>query len=230
MMMRNAACIPVAGLTAYESLVKCGLDSNQSSNLLVIGGAGGVGSWIITLAKAMHPKAQVIATASSKSQQDWCTSLGADQIMKHNEIEQHLKGGQDGSVDAIICLTEPTAELFSTVSNVIKPYGTVCLVVAGKSIESINLSFCFFKCVNVVTETVFSSIRSNYTKIVPSQELDYILDLLSRGIIRAPLSPDITDGGMFSESFNDAIKPNGVLKGLSQVHGRRGNFVMKVIE
>jgi NADPH2:quinone reductase len=72
--LRDAASIPVAGLTAFESLHKVGLaavtnvDRESSSNvveksLLIIGGAGGVGSWTISLARAWYPKLKIIATA-----------------------------------------------------------------------------------------------------------------------------------------------------------------------
>lgn len=229
--LRDCACIPVAGLTAYESLAKCGLIANSSDShigsLLVVGASGGVGSWTITLARALNPSLQIIASASNQDQHDWCISLGADRVIKHDEITSKLECGREGSVDAIICLTEPTQDLFGGLSDVVKPYGTICLVVAGKSIGSLNLGFCFFKCVNVKTETVFSSIRTKYRKIVPSNELGHIIDLLASGKIKAPLSPAL-EGGKISESFRKALGEDGVLKALSEPTGRRGNFIMKI--
>ena len=246
-LLRDCACIPVAGLTAYESLAKCGLvggtretkssDSNQSSNgdggtnisrrLLVVGASGGVGSWTMALARALNPGLEIVATASTPAQQEWCLSLGADTAMKHDEILSRLGGGREGSVDAVVCLTEPTQELFGTLSEVIKPYGIICLVVAGTSIASLNLGFCFFKCADVKTQTVFSSIRSGYRKIVPAEELALIIDLLASGRLKAPLSPDL-ENGKTSESFRNALDENGVLNSLSELTGRRGNFVMKI--
>lgn len=228
--LRDCACIPVAGLTAYESLAKCGLVENgdsSKSSLLVVGASGGVGSWTITLARALNPGLEIIATASNQDQHDWCVSLGADRVIKHDEITSKLECGREGSVDAIVCLTEPTQDLFGALSDVIKPYGTICLVVAGKSIGSLNLGFCFFKCVDVKTETVFSSIRSKYTKIVPSRELAVIIDLLTSDKIKAPLSPALKNGNV-SESFRNSLGEDGVLKALSEPTGRRGNFVMKI--
>ncbi len=228
--LRDCACIPVAGLTAYESLAKCGLVANSDSaksSLLVVGASGGVGSWTITLAKALNPGLEVIATASNQDQHDWCFSLGANRVIKHDEITSKLECGREGSVDAIVCLAEPTKDLFGALSDVIKPYGTICLVVAGKSIGALNLGFCFFKCVDVKTETVFSSIRSKYTKIVPSRELGLIINLLTSGKIKAPLSPALKSGNV-SESFRNALGEDGVLKALSEPTGRRGNFVMKI--
>ncbi|KAL3896657.1 MAG: hypothetical protein SGARI_007117 [Bacillariaceae sp.] len=224
---QSAACIPVAGLTAYESLVKCGIEKKKS--LLVVGGSGGVGSWTIVLAKHMTPNLHITATASTKEQQEWCKSLGASKAIPHDEIEQHLDGGREGSVDAIICLTEPTPELFASLSNAIKPYGTICLVVAGKSIESLNMGFCFFKCVNVVTETVFSSIRTGYSHIHPGEEMNQIIHWIVKAGLKVPISPKLVDGRI-SDKFSDALKEGGVLKAMSQPHGKMGNLVMNIHE
>lgn len=262
--LREAASIPIAGLTAFECLAKVGLsaaekriqngkimetvghvatDGTISSHgakeitksslktLLVVGGAGGVGSWIITLARAWHPHLNIIATASTTEQQEWCQShLGANQVFKHEEIRDKLHGGREGSVDAIICLAEPTQLLFGACAEVLKPYGHICLVVAGQSIQSLDLSFLFFKCATVSMVTVFSSIRTNFQQIVPSDELAVILQLLSKQTIRAPLSPDLEPSGKVSERFKDALQNDGVLHALSnnQQGGRRGKYVMRI--
>ena len=78
-----------------------------------------------------------------------------------------------------------------------------------------------------MTETVFSSIRSKYHKIVPAKNLAMISELLASGKIKAPLSPELRNGDV-SESFQDALGENGVLRALSKATGRRGNFVMKI--
>jgi NADPH:quinone reductase-like Zn-dependent oxidoreductase len=247
--LRDAASIPVAGLTAYECLVKIGLAANKqeikqgslqsvglessrqkettekdvSASLLIVGGSGGVGSWIITLARAWHPNLKIIVTASPESHA-WCTSLGASQVIAHNRIADTLAGGPAGSVSSIICLTEPKQLLFNTLAEVIQPYGQICLVVAGKGIESLNMGFCFFKCANVLTCTVFSSIRTKYNHIVPAEELHVILGLLASQTIQAPLSLDLEGT---SEKFQNALKDGGVLKLLAAPH-RRGNLVMMI--
>mmetsp|Transcript_14773 Transcript_14773/g.27992 ORF Transcript_14773/g.27992 Transcript_14773/m.27992 type:complete len:552 (-) Transcript_14773:60-1715(-) len=254
-LLRDAAAVPVAGLTAYECLVKMGLAGDTrvgsdgqlervglsadgdnlsiqaattkcgAKSFLIVGAAGGVGSWLLTLTKALHPNMKMIATASSAETEEWCKSLGANQMIKHHEISQVLKGGREGSVDYIVCLTEPTSSVFGALAEVIKPYGKIVLVAAGKGIESLDLGFCFFKCVNIYTETVFSSIRTKFEHIVPADELTSILNLMARQTIVAPLSPDMES---VSEKFSDALKDNGVLPLLSRESKKRGNLVMMV--
>ncbi len=242
--MRAAATVPLAGCTAYESLVKVGLGLDSGSSglgltptpthtpthtladtktkrLLVVGGAGGVGSWIIQLARACHPNdLEIIATVSTDSQ--WCLDMGAHRTIHHNDI-MTLGSGPKGSVDSIICLTEPTKEIFNALAEVIRPFGNICLVVAGKGIENLNLGFVFFKCANVSTQTVFSSMRHGY-HLAQNDEMQVILDFMKDGKIDAPLHPMLMSG---SHAWEEAMKDGGLMDVLTSGHCR-GKLVMKI--
>ncbi|KAK9004080.1 hypothetical protein V6N11_001892 [Hibiscus sabdariffa] len=71
----EAASIPLAIGTAYQGLEKTGLSSGQS--ILVLGGAGGVGTMVIQLAKHVFGASKVVATSSS-AKLELLKSLGAD--------------------------------------------------------------------------------------------------------------------------------------------------------
>jgi len=71
----QAAALPLAILTAYEGLERAGLAAGKS--VLVLGGAGGVGSLAIQLAKKIYGASKVAATASTKKI-ELLKSLGAD--------------------------------------------------------------------------------------------------------------------------------------------------------
>ena len=197
--LHSAACIPVAGVTALESLVKVGLpvanntptpssSSGDKHRLLIVGGAGGVGSWATILARATYGNyVEIVCTTGSKESSDWCTKLGADATIGHDEIDSKLGTGPKGSCDSIICLTEPTTALFASLAEVLRPYGKICLVVAGEGIKSLDMSFIFFKCGTVCTETVFSSSRCGY-HIDQADEMRNILKVLRVKKIAAPLS------------------------------------------
>jgi NADPH:quinone reductase len=70
----EAAAVPLAGGTAYEAIVRR-LDVKVGETALVHGGAGGVGSFAVQIAKAAG--ARVLATAGPDNQET-LASLGAD--------------------------------------------------------------------------------------------------------------------------------------------------------
>lgn len=79
--MEAASAIPLAGLTAYQSLYQYGALS-QGQKLLILGASGGVGSFAIQLAKAKG--AEVIGVASTKNH-DYMKSLGADHTVDYKD-------------------------------------------------------------------------------------------------------------------------------------------------
>ncbi|OUI81251.1 Zn-dependent oxidoreductase [Gluconobacter sp. DsW_056] len=84
----EAAALPLTAITAWEMLFDR-LDIRRSvpgttSSILIIGGAGGVSSMAIQLAKVLTD-ITVIATASRPETQDWVTSLRADYVIDHSK-------------------------------------------------------------------------------------------------------------------------------------------------
>lgn len=83
----EAAALPLTTITAYEAMFERlgihpnGADAGQT--ILMIGGAGGVGSIAIQLAK--RAGLVVIATASRPETADWVMSFGADHVVNHKE-------------------------------------------------------------------------------------------------------------------------------------------------
>ncbi|KAL8519055.1 hypothetical protein ACS0TY_010122 [Phlomoides rotata] len=71
----QAAGLPLAVETAYEGLERAGF--SQGKSILVLGGAGGVGSLVIQLAKQVFGASKVAATAST-GKLDFIKDLGAD--------------------------------------------------------------------------------------------------------------------------------------------------------
>lgn len=90
----HAAAIPLAGLTAWKSLIEtAGLEPGQ--RVLIHGGAGGVGSFAVQLAKWRG--ARVIATASPHNH-DYLHDLGADETIDYRSagLEEEI-----GKVDVV---------------------------------------------------------------------------------------------------------------------------------
>lgn len=74
--MREAAALPLVGITAYEGLTRAGVGEGQT--VLVQGGAGGVGHVAVQIAR--HLGASVSATGRGRDQMKLIESLGARPI------------------------------------------------------------------------------------------------------------------------------------------------------
>ncbi|MDO6824927.1 zinc-dependent alcohol dehydrogenase family protein [Marinobacter sp. 1_MG-2023] len=101
--MREAAALPLVGITAFEGLQRAGVKAGQ--NVLVHGGTGGVGHVAVQLAK--HFGATVYSTASGEKAFDIVKSYGATPIDYKTEtvadyVEAHTSGvGFDVVFDSV---------------------------------------------------------------------------------------------------------------------------------
>lgn len=133
----EAAALPLVGLTASEALfdhlgLSMEADANQGKRLLIIGGAGGVGSIAIQLAK--QAGTHVIATASRADSQAWCQQLGADQVIDHR---QPLPPQLEQDVDWILCAADTDSHLDNMAAS-IRPFGKICALVSHRQPMDMN--------------------------------------------------------------------------------------------
>jgi len=91
----TAAAIPLVGLTAWEGLfenmhIPLDKNLNKGKTILVVGGAGGVGSIAVQLAKKVAGLT-VIASASRKETEAYSKKMGADFVINHkNSLKDEL--------------------------------------------------------------------------------------------------------------------------------------------
>ncbi len=91
--MREAAALPLVGITAYEGLMRAGIKAGQK--VLVHGGAGGVGHVALQLAK--HFGASVCATGSGEKALGIIESYGATGINYRTEsVAEYVAKYSDG--------------------------------------------------------------------------------------------------------------------------------------
>src|SRR5690606_27625602 len=129
-------------LTAYEALFdRLGLPTepaqNQNRSILIIGGAGGVGSIAIQLAKWAGLK--VITTASRNNSNQWCRSLGADHVLDHSKpLVPQLHALGDPEIALIFCLYQMDP-YWEEIAEIIAPQGKICGIVDSQSPLEFNL-------------------------------------------------------------------------------------------
>ncbi len=128
----QAAALPLTAITAWEALFdRLGVSpqgEHAGRSVLVIGGAGGVGSIGIQLAKTLAGLT-VIATASRPESAAWCRELGADHTIDHHgDMPAQLRQLGFAEVDYILCFND-TDRHFAAMATAIAPQGKICSIV-----------------------------------------------------------------------------------------------------
>lgn len=134
----QSAAIPLTALTAWEGLYEQ-LKVKKGGTLLVLNGAGGVGSLVIQMAKKLS-NMTVIATASRDETKQWTTQMGADHVINHREnMPQQLKALGFEQMDYIYCCYN-TEVHFEAMTEMIAPSGHIVSIVnSGKPLAIENL-------------------------------------------------------------------------------------------
>ncbi|ELY3541981.1 zinc-binding alcohol dehydrogenase family protein [Cronobacter turicensis] len=124
-----AAAIPLTALTAWEGLFErlAIQNAGEDKTLLIIGGAGGVGSLAIPFAR-LHSKVKIIATASREDSAQWCRDRGADLVVNYRDLPDELAKEGIKFVDFIFILNDTDGH-WAAVSQLIAPQGHICSIV-----------------------------------------------------------------------------------------------------
>lgn len=133
-----AAALPLTAITAWELLFErmdiarhdTGSSASAGGCLLVSGAAGGVGSVLTQLARALS-NLTVIGTASRAESAAWVKSMGAHHIVDHNKpLLPQLAALDIPQVDFVASLTNTDRNL-SQLIEVMKPRGHFGLIDAS---------------------------------------------------------------------------------------------------
>ncbi|AYG58664.1 zinc-binding alcohol dehydrogenase family protein [Rhizobium jaguaris] len=127
----HAAALPLTSLTAWEAFfdrleVKKPVPGAAPA-IVIIGGAGGVGSIAIQIAR-QFTDLTVIATASRPETQAFVRSLGAHYVIDHTKpLAQQIATLGIGA-PAFVFSTTQTKEHVSEIAELIAPQGRFCLI------------------------------------------------------------------------------------------------------
>ena len=167
---------------------------------MIIGGAGGVGSIAIQLAKIIA-KLTVVTTASRTASEQWCCKLGADHIINHHSdlVLQYRSLGIDDP-DYILCLNN-TDQHFTAMAELIAPQWLICSIVGTQ--EKHDLDLLKTKSAGFVWEFMFTRPMLK-TNDMSAQHylLNTVSQLIDDGKIISTLSETI--GPINTENINKA--------------------------
>jgi zinc-binding alcohol dehydrogenase family protein len=126
----QAAALPLTSITAWELLfdrLQIAQGGGTGQSLLVIGGAGGVGSILIQLARQLTGL-RIIATASRPETQAWCKTLGAHEVIDHSKpLRPQLDALGIAHVQYAASLTQ-SAQHWDALIDALAPQGKLGLI------------------------------------------------------------------------------------------------------
>lgn len=178
----EAAGIPLTAITAWEMLFDSfGIKEGEGAGeaLLVIGGAGGVGSILIQLAKKLTGL-KVIATASRPETRDWVEKMGADYVVNHrNPLDEEIEAL--GVTPKYVAALTHTDRHYDAISKLIKPRGHISLIDDPPSLDILGLKL---KAISVSWEFMFTRSMFQTDDIeVQQQLLNRVADMLDDGTL-----------------------------------------------
>lgn len=186
----EAAALPLTAITAYEALFHRMKVQDKVAGawnaVLIIGGAGGVGSIAIQLLRELSD-VTVIATASRPETQAWVRELGAHHVIDHSKpMAPQLAGMAIGAPAFVFSITQ-TDQHLADVLELIAPQGRFCLI--DDSSEPIDLRPFKRKALSVHWEMMFARpVFQTADMIEQHKLLNHVSELVDAGKIRSTLS------------------------------------------
>lgn len=177
----DAASLPIGTLTGWEAMFRDQLALPPGvERVLIVGGAGGVGSLATQLLKA-RTSAFVISTASRSESQDWCRAMGADLVIDHTaDVRDQLAQRGIREVDMVLS-TAGTVDHLGWMGALLRPFGHLSTIDLGGPLDLAPLTA---KSVSVHTEMVFSQVGGGADPSSQGQILDAVGDYVASGQLR----------------------------------------------
>ena len=184
----QAASLPLTSLTAWELLfnrLRISLQKDHGKTLLIIGGAGGVGSIMIQLAKRIAGL-KVITTVGSEDSKAWCDALGVDDTVSHHgSLVDNYRAKDLPEPDYIVCLGNSDT-YYPVMAELIKPQGLIGIAVSFE--KPVDLNLLKNKSAGLVWEFMFTRPILNTDDIDQQQRiLQRIAELVDSGALQHTL-------------------------------------------
>ena len=193
----EAAALPLTTITAYELLFehlavskKNPSSSEKSSEvILVVGAAGGVGSILIQLIKAITG-ATVIGTASRESSKSWVKKLGADFVVDHSQpLKSQIEVLGIDQVTHVASLNG-TENYYDEYVELLAPFGKIAMIDDPKA--SLDIMKLKLKSLSLHIEFMFARSMFNAKDInKQSRLLNEVSELIDQGYIQTTVGQSL---------------------------------------
>lgn len=175
--MREAAALPLVGITAYEGLVRAGVAEGQK--VLVHGGAGGVGH--VALQLANYFGATVYATGGTEPQLQLIEELGAKGINYRTEsVADYVGKHTDGEGFDVVYDSVGAANILNSI-DAAKLNGQIATTV---SLVELDLSGAHFKGISLHVVFMLIPMLHNYQREQHGQILKHMAEIVDAGHLK----------------------------------------------
>jgi NADPH:quinone reductase len=183
----QAAALPLTTITAWETLFdRFRLTPESSGVLVVLGAAGGVGSMITQLARALT-RMVVIGTASRPESQQWVLDHGAHHVVDHHDLVQGVLGiAPDGVTHVFSTHTAGSIEAFA---EILQPGGAITAIDDPEGLDVVPLKS---KSLSFHWEFMFTRPLFQTMDLVEQHNLlDRVAEMVSEGTVQTTLAREL---------------------------------------
>src|ERR1700760_4534285 len=183
----EAAALPLTTITAWESLFdRFRLNPESAGVLLVLGAAGGVGSMITQLTRALT-RGVVIGTASRPESRQWAQELGAHHVIDHHDLVGGVRGITPDGVNYVF--SPHTAGSIGDFAEILRPGGAVVAIDEPEGLDILPLKD---KSIAFHWEFMFTRPLFQPPDMVEQHELlDRVAQMADEGTIRTTLTREL---------------------------------------
>lgn len=183
----ESAGLPLTSITAWEMLFdsfRLVEGQGEGQSLLVIGGAGGVGSILIQLAKTLT-NLKVIATASRPETEDWVRKMGADHVVNHRgDLAAQIK--DLGLAPTYVAALTATDQHWPSIVDLIAPRGHIALI---DDPANLDISLAKPKALTISWEFMFTRSMFDTDDITAQRDLlNRVSQMIDAGTLRSTVT------------------------------------------
>ncbi len=183
----QSAALPLTAITAWEAMFdRLGILRGKAADgaaILIIGGAGGVGSIAVQLARRLTGL-KVITTASRPETRAWCESLGAHHVLDHSKPLAPQARALGLAVPYIFSTTQ-TESHWADIVEIVAPQGRVCLIddLGAAPVQALKA-----KSASLHWEYMFARpVHGTADLIAQHRLLDEVSHLIDEGVLKTTL-------------------------------------------
>jgi NADPH2:quinone reductase len=185
----QAAALPLTSITAWELLFdRLGAIPGKSADpraLLIVGGAGGVGSILIQLARRLTGLT-VVATATRPESQKWCLDLGAHAVVDHARAMKEQIDGLKLPPIALVASLTYTEQHYKAIAEFMAPQGRFGLI---DDPPEFTISAFKGKSISIHWESMFTRSSFQTSDMIGQHNLlNDVADLVDKGVVKTTLA------------------------------------------